>query len=166
MHGGWLIKRNTIRNHVRSQKCECSKKKQEMKDKRELDIGNALVKHNGEVHLHGDFQCDNRCIELSTYVVTSLFWAEIPLSKFDSLRDILEENAYRPTDCLRTLYFEGGSPHLNGIYWQIPFHHFCWNFSIGEGIAYHCSFCWRRADLRTLFDSNAAVVQVHDWPRG
>ena len=48
------LKRSTIQNHVQSQKRKTSKKKLEMKEKREQDIADALAKHNSEVHLRGE----------------------------------------------------------------------------------------------------------------
>lgn len=91
------LKRSTVQNHVRSQKHESSKKKLEMKEIREQDIANALAKHNSEVHLRGE----TLPVAQQVYrvkVVTALLRAGIPLSKLDSFRDILEENAYRLSD--------------------------------------------------------------------
>lgn len=68
-----------------------------LKLKREQDIADALARHNNEVHLRGE----TLPIQQQVYhvkVVTALLRAGIPLSKLDSFRDILEENAYRLTD--------------------------------------------------------------------
>ena len=69
-----------------------------MKLKREQDIADSLARHNSEVHLRGETLPMQQQV-YRVKVVTAVLRAGIPLSKLDSFRDILEENAYRLTDC-------------------------------------------------------------------
>ena len=91
------LKRSTIQNHIRSKKHENSKRALEVKLKREQDIADSLARHNSEVHLRGETLPMQQQV-YRVKVVTALLRAGIPLSKLDSFRDILEENAYRLTD--------------------------------------------------------------------
>ena len=68
-----------------------------MKEIREQVIANALAKHNSKVHLREKTLPVSQQV-YRVKVVTALLWAGIPLSKLDSFRDVLEENAYRLSD--------------------------------------------------------------------
>ena len=91
------LKKSTIQNHIRSVKHLDSKKKRETKEARERDIGTALAKYNETEHLRGETLPEQQQI-YRVKVVTTLLTAGVPLSKIESFRDILEENAYRLTD--------------------------------------------------------------------
>ena len=91
------LKRSTIQNHIRSKKHENSKRALEVKLKREQDIADSLARHNSEVHLWGETLPMQQQV-YRVKVVTALLRAGIPLSKLDSFRDILEENAYIPSN--------------------------------------------------------------------
>ena len=91
------LKKSTIQNHVRSQKHADSKKKLEMKEAHKQDIALALMKYNEKELLHGETLPEEQQV-YRIKVVTVFLRAGIPLSKLDSFRDILEENAYRLTD--------------------------------------------------------------------
>ena len=91
------LKSSTIQNHIRSQKHASSKKKLELKEAREQDIAVALSKHNEKEHLRGETLPEQQQV-YRVKVVTAFLRAGIPLSKLDSFRDLLEENAYRLTD--------------------------------------------------------------------
>ena len=57
----------------------------------------ALSKHNETKHLRGETLPEQQQV-YHVKVVTAFLRAGIPLSKLDSFRDLLEENAYRLTD--------------------------------------------------------------------
>lgn len=91
------LKKSTIQNHVKSQKHVDSKKKRKMKEAREQDIAMALTKYNEKEHLRGETLPEEQQV-YRVKVVTAFLRAGIPLSKLDSFREILEENAHRLTD--------------------------------------------------------------------
>ena len=91
------LKKSTILNRVRSQKHADSRKKREAKEAHEWDIAMALEKHNANEHLRSETLPEQQQV-YRVKVVTALLRAGIPLSKLDSFRDVLEENAYRLTD--------------------------------------------------------------------
>ena len=68
-----------------------------MKEAREQDIAMALTKYNEKEHLRGETLPQEQQV-CRVKVVTAFLRAGIPLSKLDSFRDILEENAYCLTD--------------------------------------------------------------------
>ena len=91
------LKRSVIVNHINSTKHKTSMRKLDMNEAREKDIAESLEVHNDENHLNGE----TLPIKQQVYrvkVVTAFLRAGIPLSKLDSFRDILEENAYRLTN--------------------------------------------------------------------
>ena len=64
-----------------------------MKEAREKDIAVALAKHNEEQHLRGETLPEQQQV-YRVKVVTAFLRADVPLSKLDSFRDLLEENGF------------------------------------------------------------------------
>ena len=63
------------------------------KERRQMDIANALQQYDSEVHPSGEtLPSSTRIYRMN--VVTTLLKAGIPLSKVDCLRELLEENVY------------------------------------------------------------------------
>ena len=69
-----------------------------MKEAREKHIADVLVQHNNETHLRGETLPEQQQV-YHIKVVTSFLKAGVPRSKIESFRELLEENAYRLTDC-------------------------------------------------------------------
>ena len=70
------------------------KERLEATEKRQLDIAQSLKKYDSQVHPTGETLPDSTRV----YIVTALLKAGVPLSKLDSFRDLLEENAYALSD--------------------------------------------------------------------
>lgn len=68
-----------------------------MKEAREKNIAHMLVQHNDETHLRGETLPEQQQV-YRIKVVTAFLKAGVPLSKIESFRELLEENAYRLTD--------------------------------------------------------------------
>ena len=68
-----------------------------MKEAREKNIADMLVQHNEETHLRGETLPEQQQV-YRIKVVTAFLKAGVPLSKIESFRELLEENAYRLTD--------------------------------------------------------------------
>ena len=67
------------------------------KEARERDIAESLRKYNQDVHPRGETLPEEQQI-YRVKVVSTFLKAGVPLSKMDSFRDLLEENAFRLTD--------------------------------------------------------------------
>ena len=91
------LKKSTIELHIKSTKHLKGKERLEAKEKREKDIAKALQQYDLEVHPSGETLPLSTCIH-RVNVVTTLMKAGIPLSKVDSLRELLEENSHSLTD--------------------------------------------------------------------
>ena len=68
-----------------------------MKEAREKNIADMLVQHDEETHLRGETLPEQQQV-YRIKVVTAFLKAGVPLSKIESFRELLEENAYRLTD--------------------------------------------------------------------
>ena len=91
------LKTTIISNHIKSKKHEMGKERLHVKEKREQDIAESLVRYNQKHHMCGETLPQN----IQVYwvkVVSSFLRAGVPLSKVDSFRPLLEENGYRLTD--------------------------------------------------------------------
>ena len=91
------LKRSVVKNHTQSSKHRKGKERLKRKDSRERDIAEDLRKYNEEMHPRGETLPEEQQI-YCVKVVSSFLKAGIPLSKIESLRDLLEENAFRLTD--------------------------------------------------------------------
>ena len=83
-----------IKNHVQSSKHQKSQQRIKHKEARERDIAASLRKYNKDVHPRRESLPE----EQQVYRVSTFLKAGVPLSKMDSFRDLLEENAFRLTD--------------------------------------------------------------------
>ena len=91
------VKRSTVKNHVTSTKHAESIAKYKKGESRDGDIVKALQKYDQRVNPVGQTLSP----EVRLYwikVVMTMLKAGIPLSKLDTLRDLLEENSTRLTD--------------------------------------------------------------------
>ena len=68
-----------------------------MKEAREKNIADMLVQHNEETHLRGETLPQQQQV-YRIKMVTAFLKAGVPLSKIESFRELLKENAYRLTD--------------------------------------------------------------------
>ena len=91
------IKRSIIKNHVQSTKHKKSQQRLKNKETRERDIAESLRKYNNDVHSRGESLPKEQQV-YRIKVVSTFLKAGVPLSKMDSFRDLLEENAFRLTD--------------------------------------------------------------------
>lgn len=91
------LKLSSIHNHVRSAKHVKGKEKLAKKEAREMNIADALQKHNEEVHLKGETLPDGQKV-FRVKVVKCFLRAGVPLNKLDCFRDLLEEGAFRLSD--------------------------------------------------------------------
>ena len=91
------LKRSIIKNHIQSSKHHKSLQRMKHKEARERDIAESLRKYNQDVHPRGETLPEEQQI-YRVKVVSTFLKAGVPLSKMDSFRDLLEENAFRLTD--------------------------------------------------------------------
>ena len=91
------LKRSILKNHVQSAKHQKSKQRINHKEARERDIAASLRKYNKDVHPRGESLPEEQQV-YRVKVVSSFLKPGVPLSKMDSFRDLLEENAFRLTD--------------------------------------------------------------------
>ena len=91
------VKRSTISNHIKSTKHVESKLKLARKEKREMDIADALRKYDESTQPKGQTLPDDQRV-YRVKVVMAFLRAGIPIAKLEFLRDILEENALCLTD--------------------------------------------------------------------
>ena len=92
------LKVSVIKNHMKSAKHVASKKKCTLKECRERDIAESLIKHNESTHQEGEsLPVDQQVYRVK--VASTFLCAGVPISKVDQFRDILQENALRLTDC-------------------------------------------------------------------
>ena len=91
------LKRSIINNHIRSSKHGKSQKRLDSKEARERTIIEHLRKYNEETHPRGETLPEDHQV-YRIKVVTAFLKSGVPLSKVESFRDLLEENAYRLTD--------------------------------------------------------------------
>ena len=91
------LKRSVIKNHIQSAKHEGSKKRLERKEARERDIADSLIKYNEEFHPRGETLPQQQQV-YHVKVMSAFLKAGVPISKIESIKDLLEENALRLTD--------------------------------------------------------------------
>ena len=92
------VKKSTLELHIKSLKHNIrGKERLVSREKRQQDIAKSLQKYDKEVHPSGETLPDSTRV-YRVKVVTALLKAGVPLSKLDSFRDLLEENAYALTD--------------------------------------------------------------------
>ena len=90
------LKKSSIELHIKSLKHVKGKERLASTEKHQLDIAESL-KYDNEVHPPGEtLPVSTRVYRVN--VVTALLKAGVPLSKLDSFRDILEENAFALSD--------------------------------------------------------------------
>ena len=91
------LKKNVISNHVHSAKHQAGKSRLVAKEAKEKDIAEALIATDQQCHLVGEtIPLDHRIYRVK--VVKSFIRAAVPLSKLETFRELLEENAYRLID--------------------------------------------------------------------
>ena len=91
------LKKSSIELHIKTLKHVRGKKRLAAKEKRQMDIAESLKKYDGEVHPSGEtLPVSTRVYRVN--VMTTLLKAGVPLSKLDSFRDVLEENAFSLSD--------------------------------------------------------------------
>ena len=88
------LKKSTIQLHVASSKHIAGKEKLVLKEKREIDIAQALQKYDDDVHPSGETLPDSIRI-YRVKVLTTFLRTGVPINKIDEFRDLLEENAVR-----------------------------------------------------------------------
>jgi len=88
------LKKSTILLHVASSKHTAGKEKLASKEKREIDIAQALQKYDDDVHPSGETLPDSIRV-YRVKVLTTFLKAGVPINKIDDFRDLLEENAGR-----------------------------------------------------------------------
>ena len=91
------VKRSTVKNHVSSAKHAESQAKSKKRSVMDGNILSALKKYDVRVNPVGQSLSDEQRL-YRVKVVRTLLRAGIPLSKLDTLRDLLEESATRLTD--------------------------------------------------------------------
>ena len=87
------VKKSVISQHIKSAKHERGKARLARKEEREQNIAELLGNYDKATHPVGE--------EVRVYrvkVVTTFLKAGVPLSKLDTLRELLEENVYRLSD--------------------------------------------------------------------
>ena len=87
------MKKSVISQHIKSAKHERGKARLARKEEREQNIADLLGNYDKATHPVGE--------EVRVYrvkVVTTFLKAGVPLSKLDTFRELLEENAYRLSD--------------------------------------------------------------------
>ena len=88
------LKKSTILLHVASSKHIAGKEKLASKEKREIDIAQALQKYDDDVHPSGETLPDSIRV-YQVKVLTTFLKAGVPINKIDDFCDLLEENAVR-----------------------------------------------------------------------
>ena len=91
------VKKSVISQHIKSAKHEKGKARLAHKEKREQSIAELLVDYDKATHPVGEGLSE----EVRVYrvkVVTTFLKAGVPLSKLDTFRELLEENAYKLSD--------------------------------------------------------------------
>ena len=91
------VKKSTMDLHIKSHKHQIGKERLAVKEKHQLDITTSLKQYDDKVHPAGETLTDFVHV-YRVNVVTALLKAEVPLSKLDNFRKILEENAYSISD--------------------------------------------------------------------
>ena len=88
---------SSVNNHIKSAKHQAGKKRLELKEKREMDIAEALkVADETSCPVGQSLPQDQRIFRVK--VVTAFLRAGVPLNKLDCFRELLEEHAHRLTD--------------------------------------------------------------------
>ena len=88
------LKKSSIQNHVTSSKHTAGKEKLAKKEKRDMDIVEALQKYDTNTHPSGETLPD--AVRVYRVMVLSTFLkAGVPINKIDEFRDLLEEYAFR-----------------------------------------------------------------------
>ena len=85
-----------------SAKHQSKKKRRQSTEGRERDIALALTQYNEEVHTKGETLPEQMQV-YRVKVVTAFLRAAVPLSKLEYFRELLEEGAYRLSDCRHML---------------------------------------------------------------
>ena len=96
------LKSSSIKSHVMSAKHQSKKKRRQSTEGRERDIALALTQYNEEVHTKGETLPEQMQV-YRVKVVTAFLRAAVPLSKLEYFRELLEEGAYRLSDCRHML---------------------------------------------------------------
>ena len=88
------LKKSSIQNHVTSSKHTAGKERLVKKQKREMDIAEALKRYDTGVHPSGETLPESVRV-YRVKVLCTFLKAGVPIKKIDNFRDLLEENALR-----------------------------------------------------------------------
>ena len=88
------IKKSSIQKHVTSVKHTAGKEKLAKKEKRNMDIVQALQKYDTDFHPSGETLPEGIRV-YRVKVLRTFLKAGVPINKIDNFRDLLEENAFR-----------------------------------------------------------------------
>lgn len=91
------LKKNVVELHIKSQKRQRGKERLQLKLKREVDLAKHLREYDDKNHPSGELLPESTHL-YRIKVLTSFLIAGVPVSKIDSFRDVLEENAYSLSD--------------------------------------------------------------------
>ena len=91
-------RKNVITNHIQSAKHQAGKSRLVSKEAKEKDIAEVLIATGQQRHpVRETLPLDHRIYRVK--VVKTFIRAAVPLSKLEIFRELLQENAYRLTDC-------------------------------------------------------------------